>query len=187
MLDGALRRFSVPVTARASQWLYRKPLAPWGLLAASFAAGLGSSLAISRSLYLPGLALLAASKLSSAFAGPVEDAVSPRALLGFVADILVTASIPFAFALADPSRALAGCFLILAMLLSCASYSASARAGTKPWFRGGLIGRTESFLALSLACAAPTWFGPVAYVLGVLCFLTAGMRIAEGLTVLNKP
>src|SRR6185437_11144672 len=47
------------------------------------------------------------------------------------------------------------------------------------WWCARLVGKTEIFVALALACLFPGWFSVVAYGLGILCFVSAGLRLAD--------
>ena len=121
----------------------------------------------------------------------VRSAIARRTDLGAfletVFDIIVAAGIAFAFALADPTRALGGGVPDLRFVASGSSIARlvakAGRRGTES-IRPGFIESTEAFLALALACACPSWFSVIAYVLGALCFASAGMRVAEAVVSL---
>lgn len=87
-----------------------------------------------------------------------------------VLDLVLTAAVPFAFALAMPERALAAMFLMLGLVAR-----AAAGEGREP---AQLVGKTELFIAFALACIFPDRFSIIAYVVGVLCFVAAGRRVA---------
>jgi hypothetical protein len=90
-------------------------------------------------------------------------------------DLVLGAAIPFAFALAMPERALAAMFLLLGLVVRAGSGSMAGESGE-------LVGKTELFLAFSLACIFPDQFSIIAYVVGVLCFVDAGRRIAQAVS-----
>ena len=81
------------------------------------------------------------------------------------------AGLAFAFALAEPDRALAAMFLMLGLVARTAVL-AETPAG---W---PLVGKAELFLAFALACLFPAWFSILAYAVGILCFVAAGSRVA---------
>lgn len=92
-------------------------------------------------------------------------------------DLIVFASLPFAFALADPGRALAACFVLFAMIAAgAASLLAASNRGL------ARVDRVICLSAFAFACVFPPWFGLVAYMLGIFCFAAAGARIALALT-----
>jgi hypothetical protein len=92
-------------------------------------------------------------------------------------DLIVFASVPFAFALADPSRALAASFLLFG-LIAAGSASLFANAHRAIAILDALV----CVAAFAVACLVPEWFSLNAYVLGVLCFVAAGTRVALVLT-----
>ena len=91
---------------------------------------------------------------------------------------------PFAFALAAPSRALAAMFLMLGLVARAAAATAAARLqDSGPILAGleqasALVGKTELFVAFAAACVFPNWFSLIAYVVGILCFVAVGSRVA---------
>jgi hypothetical protein len=198
MLDRPLRKLIEPAAAPVSRWFVRFPSD--ALIALAFLAGLGAFAAIAARAYWWGLALVVVNR---AFAGLYNLAAKPADRAGrggffeLVLDAVFSASVPFAFALADPSRALAASFLILGFAVANAAYFAfgmmAASRNTAAseiravLFPGGLVERSETFVALAIACVMPQSFGVVAYVLGILCFLTAGMRVAEAFAAFKTP
>jgi hypothetical protein len=92
-------------------------------------------------------------------------------------DLVVFASVPFAFALADPSRALAASFLLFG-LIAAGSASLFANANRAIATLDALV----CVAAFAAACLFPVWFSLIAYMLGVFCFAAAGTRIALTLT-----
>jgi hypothetical protein len=164
------------------------------LTAASFVAGLGACAAVATHHYWWGLGSIPANRLLAGLGGAAArttDAGDLGVFLETVLGVIAAASIPFAFALADPGSALAAAFLIFGFAASEAAFlafvSTAAMRGATSLRPVGLIESTETFLALALACAFPDWFGVIAYVLGALCFATAGMRVAEAVVRFGEP
>ena len=83
-------------------------------------------------------------------------------------DPVFYASVPFAFALADPSRAVAAAFLLFAFVASIATTRRLERID-------GLV----ALAGYALACLLPERFGPVGYALGIACFVAAGLRFTK--------
>jgi phosphatidylglycerophosphate synthase len=185
MLDAPLRKLSAPVLASAGARLPDLGASGDLVSAVAFAAGLAAIPALAAQHYWIGLALILLSRLVDA----LGDAAAPRAtgrgaFLDMTFDLIVFAGLPFGFALGDPSHALAACFLVFAIAASGSSavFAAAQTSGSTGRIVFGYVGRimedTELTLAFAVACIMPGWFGIIAYVAGVLCFLTAGARIA---------
>ena len=66
-------------------------------------------------------------------------------------------------------------FLMLGLVVRA---GAEAIPNTKPDPFGLSIGQTELFLAFVAACLFPNWFSVLAYAVGILCFVSAGSRLA---------
>jgi phosphatidylglycerophosphate synthase len=170
MLDPLLRRqLDVPLaTAAGRLQLWKVPATAITILA--FAASAAAMLAIAHRSYLPGLALLSLAGLCDVLDGALarrEGETAGGAFLDRLLSTVAAAGMPFAFALAEPDRALAAMFLLLGLVVRVAADGAR------------LVGKTEIFVALALACLFPGWFSVVAYGLGILCFVSAGLRLAD--------
>lgn len=186
MLDAVLRRRSEALLAPVAERLAAWRIGAWSLTAAAFVASLVAVLDIGRRAYLLGLAMLVLARVFDALDGPVarrEGRMVP--LLDLVLGLLAEAAIPFAFALAAPERALAAMFLMLGLVARAAVTVAQVRAvgtlGQVLEQAGRLIGKSELFLAYMLACLFPNWFSIIAYVVGILCFVSAGSWVAAAL------
>jgi hypothetical protein len=129
------------------------------------AAGFGTALAALSAIALGhtwiGLGVLLAGR-GIAFAGRRAEQLA-RAV-----DPVVFAGVPFAFALADPSHAVAACFLLLAF----AAYIATTR-------RLEGVDEVVALAAFAFACILPERFGLVAYALGIAAFAMAGVRLTR--------
>ena len=202
MLDAPLRRWIDPPLARAAVPLARYVRSADAVTIFGFALGLGAAMAIARHAYLIGLLLFALNRLCDGLDGALARATKVTdlgAFLDIALDFIVYAAIPFAFALADPTRALAACFLIFSFIGTCATFLAFAvfaakrglatdlRGQKSLYYLGGLSEGTETFLAFAIACLRPEWFSIVAYVFGALCFITAGTRVAAAVRSFGAP
>ncbi len=121
------------------------------------------------------------------------------AFLDIALDFLFYASIPLAFALADPARnglpsALliysfvgTGCtFLAFAVLAAKRGMASAAYPGKGFYYLGGLTESTETVAVFVLMCVQPAWFGPLAYGFAGLCALTTVTRIVAGIKVFKS-
>ncbi len=191
MLDAPLRRLTDPPLARVAAALAAFGVSADALTVAGFVIGLAAVPEIATRHYWAGLALILFSRLLDGLDGAVARRTSPTELgayLDAALDFIFYASVPFAFALADPSRALAAVFLLFGLIASgstcLALATARRRIATGPV---DLIEATLTLAAFTLACLFPDWFGLIAYALGVACFVTAGSRIAVAVTGLRAP
>ena len=128
----------------------------------AFCIGLAAVALIARHFIWVGLAVFLAARFLAAAAGRDDDAAEVFSVVAF-------AALPFAFALDAPTRALPAVFLMFGMI---------ANAAARLKFGPSLIGAAELFGVFVLAALLPEWFGLIAYVTGVLCFVAAGVRIA---------
>jgi len=196
MLDAPLRKLFTPALARAAG-AFARPGAD-ALTTAGFVVGLAAIPAIATRHSWIGLALLLLNRLFDALDGAVARRTRTTNLGAFLDrafDLIVFMGVPFAFALADPSRALAGAFFVFAIAASGATVLVfevlAARQGSPGDIVAGHLGRlmenTELTLALAIACIAPAWFGIIAYSAGILCFIAAGACIAAAFARFGEP
>ena len=154
---------------------------------------LSCPLAIALGAPLAGLALLLASRLCDGLDGALArltQATDRGAFLDITLDFIFYASIPLAFAIADPaSNALAAAvllaafigtgssFLAFASLASVRGLKSLAHANQGLYYLGGLTEATETLLCFALMCVWPPWFAPIAYGFAVLCAVTIATRL----------
>ena len=189
-----------PVTAAARQ------LARWGLSAnsitlAGFALGVFAAFLIANELYLTGAATLFGSRLLDALDGAVArqgQSTDAGGFLDITLDFLFYASIPLAFALADPTRnALAAAVLLAAFMGTSTSFLAFAALAAKRglsstaypnksfYFLGGLTEATETLACFAAMCLWPQHFAVLAYGFASLCAITIATRIWWGWRALS--
>ena len=189
-----------PVTAAARQ------LARWGLSAnsitlAGFALGVFAAFLIANELYLTGAATLFGSRLLDALDGAVArqgQSTDAGGFLDITLDFLFYASIPLAFALADPTRnALAAAVLLAAFMGTSTSFLAFAALAAKRglsstaypnksiYFLGGLTEATETLACFAAMCLWPQHFATLAYGFASLCAITIASRILWGWRALS--
>ena len=166
------------------------------LTLAGFAFGIGAALTIACGLPLWGLLLLLCSRLLDGLDGAVArlgTATDRGAFLDITLDFLFYASIPLAFALADPAaNALAAAVLLAAFMGTASSFLAFAvlaeRRGLKSeaypnkglYYLGGLTEASETLICFVLMCLWPAHFAAFALAFAALCGLTILGRLAAG-------
>jgi phosphatidylglycerophosphate synthase len=163
------------------------------LTAIGFLMGIASAASIANKYYLEGLALLLISRAFDAFDGAVARFTKPTDRGGFLditLDFIFYASIPLAFAIANPAaNALAAATLLFAFMGTASSFlayaSITAKRGTAPSpskairYLGGLTEAFETYLCFSLMCLLPQHFAVLAYGFSAMCFVTTLTRIYQ--------
>lgn len=196
MFDRAIQQAIQPALTRAARVLVGRGVGADALTLAGFVIGMGAALAIVLHQFLAGLALLLISRLLDGLDGAVARATTPTDRGGFLditLDFLFYATIPLAFAVADPAaNALAAAVLLAAFIGTGSSFLAFAAVAEKRrlssmafpdksfYFLGGLTEATETLLAFAAMCLWPQHFASIAYGFAVLCGITTAMRIGWG-------
>ena len=115
------------------------------------------------------------------------------AFLDIAFDFVFYASVPLAFAIANPAtNALAGAVLLAAFVTTGTSFLAyaalAAKRGEKSsdyptkgiYYLGGITEGAETILFFVLCCLWPQWFPALAYIYAALCAFTSFTRIKAG-------
>jgi phosphatidylglycerophosphate synthase len=169
---------------------------------AGFLIGLAAALAIVMQAYLAGLALLLASRLADGLDGPLArltHSTDRGAFLDITLDFAFYASIPLAFALADPAAhalpaavllatfvGTGSSFLAFAVLAQKRGIASSAYPNKGLYYLGGLAEATETLICFALMCLWPAHFAWWAYGFSALCAVTTATRIVGGARVLGE-
>ena len=141
----------------------------------TMALGIAAAASIALHFYWVGLAFFVLNRKASFIAR------FPNGVAGIpIADLLIYAALAFGFAIADPSRALAASFLLLAIvvLTGCAVLFGAKSVAT---FMTSLVVSVVVFLAVAVCCIWPERFSLVAYLFGLSCFPLAGNYAASSL------
>jgi phosphatidylglycerophosphate synthase len=161
-----------------------------------FALGVAGSAAIAFGHYGAGLAALTASRICDGLDGALARLTAPTERGGFLditLDFVFYASVPLAFAVADPARnALAAAVLLATFVGTTSSFLAfaalAAQRGLKSeafpnkgiYYLGGLAEATETLLCYAAMCLWPAHFALFAYLYAVPCAITTLTRILAG-------
>ena len=202
MLDRAASAVLKPLLDAGAGLLVRRGIGADAVTWAGFAIGIAAALAIARGAFGWGLALLLASRLADGLDGAVARQSQPSdrgAFLDITLDFLFYASIPLAFAIADPAvNALPAAVLLAAFIGTGSSFLAFAvmaeRRGLNSdaypqkglYYLGGLTEATETLLCFALMCLWPARFAWWAYGFAALCALTIVTRIVGGARTLRS-
>jgi phosphatidylglycerophosphate synthase len=196
MLDRPAQALIAPALQAAGRWLVRRGVTADAITWAGFGLGLAAATSIALQQPLAGLALLLASRLADGLDGTVARLTTPTdrgAFLDITLDFLFYASIPLAFALADPAaNALAAAVLLAAFIGTGSSFLAFAvlaeRRGLKSlaypakglFYLGGLTEASETLACFVAMCLWPAAFAPLALGFAALCGLTLAARLRAG-------
>ena len=196
MLDRRATQLIKPALDGVARALVRAGVGADALTLAGFGLGLFAAVLIAVQLYLAGAAAIFASRLCDGLDGAVARQTQPTDRGGFLditLDFIFYASIPLAFAMADPARnALPAAALLAAFMGTGASFLAfaviAARRGmaSTDWpeksfyFLGGLTEATETLACFAAMCLWPQHFGALAYGFAALCALTTATRLWWG-------
>ena len=201
MLDRAALHVLKPLLEAGAAVLVRRGIGADTVTLAGFAIGIAAALAIVLGAPGSGLVLLLASRVADGLDGAVARLTQPSdrgAFLDITLDFLFYASIPLAFAIADPgANALPATVLLAAFIGTGSSFLAFAvlaeRRGLAStaypqkgfYYLGGLTEATETLACFALMCLWPERFAWWAYGFAGLCALTIVSRIVAGWRVLS--
>jgi phosphatidylglycerophosphate synthase len=202
MLDRAAIAVLKPLLDIGAGVLVRRGIGADAVTLAGFGIGIAAAVAIGFSLPGWGLALLLVSRLADGLDGAVARLTRTTdrgAFLDITLDFLFYASIPLAFAIADPgANALPAAVLLAAFIGTGSSFLAFAvlaeRRGLAStafpqkgfFYLGGLTEATETLICFALMCLWPDRFAWWAYGFSVLCALTIVTRIVGGAKALSR-
>ena len=196
MLDRTLTALIKPGIARLAQGLHSLGLRANQVTVAGFLIGLCAAFLIAGQAYLAGVVAIFISRLCDALDGALArltQATDAGGFLDIALDFLFYASIPLAFAVADPAHnALPAAVLLAAFIGTGSSFLAfaviAAQRGLKNldvpdksfFFLGGLTEATETLACFAAMCIWPQHFATLAYGFAALCALTTVTRIGWG-------
>ena len=194
MIDRPLAMLIKPYVDACSRSLIRIGLRADAISIIGFFIGLSGAVSIANTGYLSGLVLLLISRAFDAFDGAVARMTAPSDRGGFLditLDFIFYASIPLAFAIANPAvNSLAAATLLFAFMGTASSFlayaSLAAKRGATPSpskairYLGGLTEAFETLLCFALMCVMPQHFAVLAYGFAALCGITTLTRLYTG-------
>lgn len=196
MLDRRLSALIRPVITATARWLVRAGVSANQLTLLGFGLGMLASVLIATGHYGTGAGVIFLSRLMDGLDGAVARqtrVTDAGAFLDIALDFLFYASIPLAFAVADPARnALAAAVLLAAFVGTGSSFMAFAVLAAKRqlhstdypdksfYFLGGLTEASETLAFFAAMCLWPAYFPALAYGFALLCGITIVSRILWG-------
>ena len=194
MFDAAIRRHIDKPLAAVARYAIGLGITANAATAMGFALGMAAAALIAGQYYWAGLGVLLVSRFLDGLDGAIARQTRLTDVGGYLditLDFIVYASVVFAFALAEPQKnALAAAFLTTSFMGPAATFLAYAifaakhgitteiRGAKSLYYLGGLTEGFETIVTLSLMCALPAWFAVIAVVYAIMCWITAGTRIA---------
>jgi len=175
MADFALGKWFRPPLEDAAARLAALGANPLVLVVAALFAGLAALPSVAQGHFWLGLVLILLSRLIDAIGQVHAGAREQKLAAAF--ELIVIGSIPFAFALNDPSSSLSAALLLFGLITAGASSLFANEAAA--------LRRSDVAICVAafvLACLRPQWFALIAYMLALFCFVAAGARIALVLT-----
>jgi phosphatidylglycerophosphate synthase len=196
MLDRYATGLIRPPLTAAARLLARAGVGANAITLTGFGVGFFAAILIANNAYLAGALALFASRLCDGLDGAVARQTAATDAGGFLdiaLDFLFYASIPLAFAIANPAdNALPAAVLLAAFIGTGTSFLAFAVLAAKRglasldypdksfYFLGGLTEATETLAFFAAMCLWPTHFGVLAYTFAALCAFTTATRIVWG-------
>ncbi len=196
MLDRLVLPLLRPALSLAARGLQRRGVHADHVTLMGFGIGMAAAVAIAFAHAWVGLALLLIGRVFDGIDGTLARLTAPTHRGGFLditLDFLFYASIPLAFAIAQPTvNALPAAVLLAAFIGTATTFLAfaalAAQTGKKSpssatkgiYYLGGLTEGTETLICFALMCLWPAQFALFAYSFAALCGLTIGTRLWAG-------
>lgn len=194
MLDGLMRGVIDAPLNRGGLWLAARGASADAVTLAGLALGLSAAGLIWAGWSGVWVALvLLSSRVADGLDGAVARARGKSDFGGYldiVCDFIFYAAVPLAFVLRDPdANAVAGAFLLFSFYVNAATFLGYAilaekhglqtrsRGEKSLYFTAGLMEGTETILCFLILALWPGLFGPLAWIFGALCLVTAAARV----------
>lgn len=203
MLDRGAAALIQPVVNALARRLVRIGVGANQLTVTGFLMGLFAAFLIANSSYMAGTLAILLSRSFDALDGAVARLTRPTDSGGFLDitfDFLFYASIPLAFAWANPlQNALPAAVLLAAFMGTASSFLAFAILATKRgmnsltypnksfYFLGGLTEATETLACFAAMSVWPEYFPEMAYGFAALCLITIATRLWWGWHAFQDP
>jgi phosphatidylglycerophosphate synthase len=203
MFDRQAQGLITPFLNRCARWLSARGVGADALSLTGFALGMVGAGFITAGLYGWALIPLGASRLCDGLDGAVARQTRPTdrgAFLDIALDFLFYASVPLAFAIANPAQhalpaavllaafiGTGSTFLAFAVLAERRQLSSAAYPRKGLYYLGGLTEAGETLAFFAAMCLWPAAFPVLAYAFAALCALTITTRLLAGWTLLKDP
>lgn len=202
MLDKAATEMIRPAINAVARGLHGLGVSANQVSLAAFGFGMVAAYLVANNAYLLSACVIVFSRTLDALDGAVARLTRPTDAGGFLdisLDFIFYASIPLAFAVAEPlQNALPAAVLLAAFMGTGTSFLAFATLAAKRglhnaaypnksfYFLGGLTEATETLVCFLAMCLWPRYFPELAYGFAVLCAITISTRIVGGYLMLKQ-
>lgn len=203
MLDAHIRPLIDPPLNAIGRKMAYMGITANGVTLAGLVIGCVAACVIAVEFYTLGLIFIIISRIADGLDGAVARATEKTDFGGYLditCDFLFYGLIPMAFICADPSaNAVAGAFLLTSFYFNGASFlgysilaekydmESAARGEKNLYFTGGILEGAETIAFFIALCIWPNLFAPLAWVFGLLCFVTATSRLLLAHRVFTRP
>ncbi len=192
MFDAKLRPLIDPISNKSGLVLVRLGLTANMVTIIGGLFGLAAVAAITQSLYIEALILIALNRICDGLDGAVarHHGISDfGGYLDIVFDFIFYAMVPLGFAIAMPEHALAAAVLIVSFMGTGSAFLAYAiiaekrnmstdiRGKKSLYYLGGLAEGAETIAVLMAMCIWPQYFPIFAHCFAVVCVITTVTRI----------
>lgn len=195
MLDSFFRPLIDPPLKYAARAFENAPFSANQVTLAGFGIGMLACLAVMLGFYAIALGLLLVNRLFDGLDGAVARLKGETSDFGGYLDILldfvIYGGFPFfaAMGMMTDSAFLAAAFVLFAMICCGVSFLAYAIIAEKRehkteaqgkksfFFSHGLMEGSETIMFLCLICLIPDYFEPLCFTFGILCLITAFLRV----------
>jgi phosphatidylglycerophosphate synthase len=193
MLDRFARRLIDPPLNAAGRAIAVRGYSADHVTLVGLCLGLFSALLIALGSPLVALVPLLLSRIADGLDGAVARATRKTDFGGYLdiaADFLFYGAIPAAFVFVDPAiNGTAGAFLLVsfyfngtsflgyAILAEKRGHKTDAQGQKSLYYSNGILEGTETIVFFAIICLWPSYFSPLAWAFGALCFVTATLRI----------
>lgn len=193
MLDAGMRKLIDPPLNAIGRALAGAGVTANAVTLLGLALGLAAAVAIMVGAFGLGLGLILLSRLADGLDGAIARASRKTDFGGYLdisCDFLFYGLIPLAFVVGDPvQNGIAGAFLLTSFYFNGASFLGYAILAEKHdietkaqgikslYYSNGILEGTETIVFFVILCLIPTFFAPLAWIFGSMCFVTATLRI----------
>jgi len=203
MLDAALQPLQRRALTPMARVLVARGVGADTATLTGFAMGLMALLFIINQAYLPALAFILLNRLLDGLDGAIARLTRPTdrgAFLDIALDFFFYATVPLAFAVADPgANALPAAIVITAFVGTGSSFlafaviaaqrglPASAFTGKGIHYLSGLTEGAETIAFFMAICLFPAYFGEISIGFALACLVTTFTRWIQGMQMFRDP
>ncbi len=201
MLDSVIRPYLTPSLDKIAERIEAYQIPVNLITVAALIIGLVGCFCVAIQSYFFGLILLLASRILAGLDGAVARRLGVSdfgTYFDTVCDLIFYAAFVFFFVIALPNHMLAGLFLIFSYIGTFGSLLAydilaekrgvatSAYAPTSLFAASSLAEKSEMMIFMAIVCLSPETFSAVAFLFGILCWITTFGRTMQAWTMFGQ-